>query len=132
MALISWVLFLGFSVWSTSRILDSGAEEVRSALREARSQTLASVGGTSYGVHFTATGTTIFTGTTYSAAATTNRVAGLHPRLILVASLEGGASDVTFERQTGKSSVTGTIAVSLAADASKSRIITVLPSGLAE
>lgn len=130
MTLIAWMLFMGFNVWGRERILDGAAAEVAGALREARSQTLASIGGTSYGVHLSSTDVTIFTGTSYVSGASTNRTIGLNPRVALSSSLTGGVTDVTFARLTGKPSATGTVTISLVADASQSRTITIEQSGL--
>ncbi len=132
LVLLGGLLFLALGRFNLEKALDGGREEVIAALRDAQHETLASVGGTTYGVHLESDRITIFGGSAYDAGSQSNRVIRLSPRVTLSSSLTGGASDIVFMRLSGKPSVTGTITISLSSDTSKTRLITLGESGLTQ
>ena len=96
-----------------------------------RSRATASVGGMAYGVRFEAQSVTLFRGGAYVPGAPDNIVLTLSSRVTIAdISLEGGATEVVFDRLTGKANVSGTVTVALAADASATRVIRIEASGL--
>src|SRR3990167_9873510 len=66
MALLIAVVLPGFSSFRKSQILSNSSEEIRSSLSRARSETLASVSSSEYGVHFDSDQVVIFKGTIYT------------------------------------------------------------------
>lgn len=122
-----------FSAYNRRQALDAGADTVRALLSEARSLTVSSKNASSYGVHFDAGQAVLFAGTSYSASDPNNKTEKLHPAVRISAiSLLGGGSEVVFDRLSGAAEKSGTVTVSLAADSSASRVITVRPTGIIE
>lgn len=109
--------------------LDSSSQNVLSVLRLARSQTLASKGQTVYGVHFETTKFVLFTGTTYSPSAATNKDFSLGDCQIGAISLNGGVSDVVFDRIRGTTAGYGSVIVQLTSDTTKRNIIDIASTG---
>lgn len=129
--IISSLVFVSVGRFGASRALDAGAKEVLSVLEDARSRATASVGGMAYGVRFEAQSVTLFRGGAYVPGAPDNIVLTLSSRVTIAdISLEGGATEVVFDRLTGKANVSGTVTVALAADASATRVIRIEASGL--
>ncbi len=122
-----------FSSLRSQRQLDASAHRALSILDRARSQTLASQGGLQYGVYFSSTTATLFSGASYSAGASGNQAAAIDPLIrISGISLAGGGSSAVFDRLSGKTAQSGTITLSIAADPSKTRVITVYATGVSE
>ena len=102
-------------------------------LSKARVQTLSSKGSVAYGVHFSSTTITLFQGSTYDAATTTNAVTDLPPLIeILSFALASTSRDIVFQRLTGDVSNTGTITFHIIRDPAKTHQITIGSSGLVE
>lgn len=133
LSIIGTSIFLGYGTISRNAELKTTAFKVVDVLNLARTRTLASLGSSNYGVHFEQTQFALFKGSTYNA---------LDPDTIFypfassvevgAITLAGGASDVVFERLTGKTAQTGTVRVQLAGDPSKSKIISIIGSGRAD
>ncbi len=130
MILIAGVLFSAFRSFTSRRILDGASAEVVSALSQARQDTLDSLADSSYGVHFGSGSVVIFKGASYTPGDSNNRTITLTSLVTLTPSLTGGAIDITFARLTGKASVSGTVVVSLKADTSQTRTVTVTLGGI--
>lgn len=115
------------------RVLDESVVRVVTLVGEARSLTLFSKNATEYGVHFTTSDVTRFTGATYSSENPDNVVTAL-PLHATISSimLEGGGSDIVFDRLTGETDAFGTITLELSADPTRTRTITVSHVGLVE
>lgn len=129
MALLIAIALPRFSDMRNIETLKSATEDVLSVIDKARSQTLASVDSSEYGVHFETNNVIIFKGTTYSAGATDNEVISIFsPATITNISLTGGVSDVYFNRLTGDPSATGSVTVS---NGSSTKIITISATGIA-
>ncbi len=128
--LVTGVFVASFRSFSARRALDGASAHVISALEVARTQTLDSLSDSQYGVHIEATRVTIFKGATYTQGHVDNRIINLSPQVRVTSSLTGGVTDVTFMRLTGKASVTGTVTITLVADTSQTRVITIAPGGI--
>ena len=112
-----------------NQILKSTASDVFSALDRARSQALASVNSSEYGVHFQSDKIIIFKGTAFSAMAADNENIDIaSPATISNISLTGGAVDLYFNRLSGAPDKTGTVTISIS---SLSKIITISATGAA-
>ncbi len=113
-----------------AQIIKGAGEDVLSVLNKARSQTLASLNSTEYGVHFETNKVIIFSGTVYNAGNVSNVVENISvPAIISTISLVGGAVDVYFNRLSGTASKTGTIVVSIPSDSSLAKTITISATG---
>lgn len=110
--------------------IDGATAQVISALELARSRAEASLNEESYGVHFEADSYTIFVGTTYDSAAASNETTNLNNKLEFAnISLNGGGSDIVFDKLTATTSQSGTLDLRKITDTSNSRTIKVLASG---
>ncbi|HBT81814.1 hypothetical protein A3B26_01625 [Candidatus Giovannonibacteria bacterium RIFCSPLOWO2_01_FULL_48_47] len=121
-----------FSSFRQNSLLKEARAKVLSELSLARIQTLGAEGKSSWGVHFEETRLVRFKGSSYSASDPSNLEillpAGAKIGLISL----GGASEVIFERLTGRAASIGTIRIELTSDALASTTITIYASGLAE
>jgi type II secretory pathway pseudopilin PulG len=106
--------------------LKSGIQNILSALDKAKSQTLASLNSSEYGVHFQTDKVVIFKGQTFSSGTATNEDVEISPAEISTIFLTGGAADVYFTRLTGAPSATGTVTVTAG---STTKIITIYATG---
>lgn len=123
------VILPRFSDMRNYETLKSATEDVLSVVDKARSQTLASVNSSEYGVHFETNNVIIFKGKTYSSSATDNEtIPILSPTSITTISLTGGVSDIYFNRLTGSPSASGSVVLS---NGSFTRTITISATGVA-
>jgi prepilin-type N-terminal cleavage/methylation domain-containing protein len=101
-----------FAEMRAHQVLRAAVEDITSVLNKARSQTLASLESSEYGVHFEADSVTIFKGDTYSVSDPDNQVIDIvSPASISSISLTGGTSNIYFARLTGAPSATGSVTV---------------------
>ena len=125
--------FQVFNVFIKRQALDKDAQKIASMLKEARSATLASRANSVYGVHFVATRTVMFKGTVFIESDSNNRELSLNPRVqITVTNLNGGGSDIIFDRLTGATDQYGSITLSLVASTSITKIISIEETGIVE
>jgi len=118
----------GFSKIRKIQILKSTTEDIVSVIGQARSQTLASLNSSAYGVHFETNRVILFTGTSFSSGATSNQITNLiSPATISSISLSDSGADLYFNRLSGLPSATGTIILSLPSVSLKT--ITISASG---
>ena len=118
----------GFSKIRKIQILKSTTEDIVSVIGQARSQTLASLNSSAYGVHFETNRVILFTGTSFSSDATSNQITNLiSPATISSISLSNSGADLYFNRLSGLPSATGTIMLTLPSVTSKT--ITISASG---
>lgn len=117
-----------FSGVKNAQVLNSAAQDVVSTLNKARSQTLASLDSSEYGVHFQSDKIVLFKGTSYSSSNSNNEnVNMISPATISNINLTGGASNIYFSRLTGSPSASGTVTISVGA---KTKAITVFSTGI--
>ena len=122
-----------FSGFTKAEAQKGAATGVLSLLETARSETLASKGGSRYGVHLDSSGATLFAGSSYAVNAPGNVVLTLDPRVELAYSLSGTGADIVFDFLSGTTVASGTITFSLPGDESvPEKTITVSPSGTME
>ena len=125
--------FQVFNVFIKRQALDKDTQKIVSMLKEARSATLASRSNSVYGVHFVATRTVMFKGTVFIESDSNNRELSLNPRVqITVTNLNGGGSDIIFDRLTGATDQYGSITLSLVASTSITKIISLEETGIVE
>lgn len=129
---LSSLVISPFSSFRDQQVLRGSVEDVLSTIAKARTATLAGLDDSAYGVHFQSDSLVIFPGSTYQAGAVGNEVVSLNPLTNISAiNLTGGATDITFQRLSGVTAVSGTITVSLVSSSTQNRIITIQPTGTA-
>ena len=121
-----------FSNYNEKQVLDNSIEKTFSILKEARSLTLSSRDDSSYGVHIEQGSVILFKGTSYVSNDPNNKLNEIDKKTIIsLINLNGGGSDVVFQKLTGKTSQYGTINVSLS-DLSKTKVLEIGQTGLIE
>ena len=128
--IISSITFLSFSNFHSGQALPNTVDEVTALFDEARSSTLAGKGGIQYGVHLQSDRAILFAGTTYSSTSTSNKII-LTDSLITIASttLQGGGSDVLFNRLTGETGQYGTFIVKNTSTSVGQKTVTISKTG---
>ncbi len=130
LASLSIATFVSLSDYQS---IDKNADVVESYLLRARNQTINSKDNAQYGIKFASTTVTLFQGTSYNAASTTNVVYNISEKVTLSSlNLTGGTTTVYFMSITGKPSATGTAVYRLNNGASSTKSIIIYGSGLAE
>jgi Tfp pilus assembly protein FimT len=120
-----------FAELRQAQAIPVGVDEIAAVLNEARSRTLSDESGLQYGVHFASSAATLFSGTTYSSSASTNKVVTIDSQLSISSiSLNGGGSDVIFNKLTGETDDYGTLIVKRASTTTGQRTITISKTGL--
>ncbi len=114
--------------FKNKQALENSTNMIISTLNDARAKTLASVNNNQYGVHIQNDKVVIFTGGTYSSSTISNENFFYESPVSMTAlSLNGGGSDIKFDRLKGSTSQYGTITIAL--PGSTSRNITVASTG---
>ncbi|MBX4210884.1 type II secretion system GspH family protein [Candidatus Parcubacteria bacterium] len=145
------IIIMGFMIGLTmaafqssnkAKALEKQASSVLSIITQARSETLASRNDAQYGVHFDGINQTVtlYQGSTYDVNAATNKTESLNnyvqiasTNLVCVSGYTCPSSvDIVFDRLTGKANSSGTITLSLKADATQTKVITIRSTGIAE
>lgn len=130
-AIITAVTIGAFSGIAPRKTLEKETSGVLSLLEQARNLTLSAKNASVYGVHFEATKAVLFTGSIYSASATSNVVGLLSPLVqISPITLAGGGSEVVFNRLVGDTTQSGTVKIYLVASSTQSKTITIFATGL--
>lgn len=117
-----------FSNFSKNSLLQEGRAKVISELNYARSETLASEGKSSWGVHFESSKVVRFKGSLYVSGDPSNVETNL-PGGVIIFSNPG---DIVFERLTGRVSGPGPVVLRLTSNPSASTTINIYASGIAE
>lgn len=121
------VLFLGpFKSMRDRGLLTSSAEQVIGALEQARALTLAGKGSLVRGIHFGTSTVTIFPGPAYVPGNSSNTVIELGPLVVVTSTT---SPDIMFQKGTGKTDRNYLVSVSLSADATQQRTITLYATG---
>jgi len=132
-SLISTALYASFASSNRRQVLEKQTASILALLEDAHSETLSSKNLYQYGVHLDADQAVLFRGSAYSALDASNQVQPLDNRVTISdISLAGGGSDVLFDRLTGATSNSGSLTVTLAADNSQTKTITIFKTGLIE
>lgn len=129
MGLLAVVVVDPIVTFRNNQQVTSAAEEVLELFTEARTKTLSSYDGARWGVHL-ATDRAALYKTAYATSAPDTR-AVIFPGTVEIdeITLAGNATDVLFDRLTGKTAQIGTFRVRLSATTTLSRTITILSTG---
>lgn len=108
--------------------LNTEALKITDALRRAKVQSMFGAEDSAWGVHFTSADYTVFRGSTYNPADSFNSTVTL-PGVLTISgiTINGGGSDVIFDRVFGTTSTFGTTTIQN--DAAEIRIIVINPAG---
>jgi prepilin-type N-terminal cleavage/methylation domain-containing protein len=129
--LLAGVMVFPLTKFRDNKLLISTSEVIYSVLNEARSNTTAAKNDFQYGIHFESNSATLFRGTTYSAGDANNEKINLQNVITLSQiSLNGGGSDVLFNRLTGSTNNFGSLKVQLTKDSSVFRTINIEKTGV--
>lgn len=120
-----------FTATNGRRALELDAARVTAMFDRARGLTLASRNSAQYGVHVGTNQVVIFQGASYDPATTSNQVELLNAQVTATTSLSAGVADIVFSRLTG-TAATGTVTLTLIADPTQARSITIGATGLIE
>lgn len=132
LGIIFLVVIPQFSKTRENQVLKSAVGDVISSLDKARSQTLASLNSSEYGVHFQSDKVIIFKGTVFSTSDANNETVSFTSPAnisnVTINGTSGATGDIYFYRLTGMPSNAGvnTITVSIT---SFSKIITISTTG---
>lgn len=127
LAVIFSVVIPQFSKMRENQALKNGAQDILSSLNKARSQTLASLNSSEYGMHFQSDKVIIFKGAVFSGGDASNEAIDITaPATISNIALTGGGNEIYFNRLSGAPNKIGAITVSTS---SYSKIITISATG---
>ncbi len=131
LAVLVTIIVAGFGQYREERALAGDTERLLSTLEEARVKTLASTDLYTYGVHLQNNQFILFRGSSFDAATNTNRVFTISSDVEISSwALTGGGEDIIFDRLTGETSMHGTITLRLKKVTSRTRIVSILSSGV--
>jgi len=107
--LMSVLVYAPFNDFRAQKTLDASVEKILSAFSQAHLDTISSKDNQQYGVHIASGEVVYYVGPTYATGTATNLVFVLHPAIeIYNISLNGGGSDVLYQRLTGATNQNGT------------------------
>ena len=123
----------GLAKFHNQQVLRNTTEDVISILNEARNDTISSKNSLTYGVHFETNKITLFTGTSYSVNSS-NKIINIDSSAIIPSSgginLNGGGSDIVFQRITGDTTDYGTIVIRQSGDVSQQKVVSINKIGI--
>jgi len=132
LGIIILIVLPQFGSMRANQVMKDATSDIISALDKARSQTLASINSSEYGVHFQSDRVIIFKGQVFSSGAADNETILITTPVNISNVTLGGVSstsgDIYFNRLYGVPSATGTITVSTS---SLSNTITISATGTA-
>jgi len=136
MAISAFLIVGFFSVYSNfnkEKLFEFAVQGVANLLKEAKSSTLASKDATIYGVHFETGRAVLFKGSIFSEPNSDNREYTMPADVELsIINLNGGGSDIIFDRLTGETSQFGTMTISRVSDPTITQNIVVSQMGVVE
>lgn len=109
-AILSLIAVQGFLNYANEQRFRADVVEIRSQLKAARTDTLASAENRAYGVAFGTATTTVFAGAQYVPGAASNQTTNF-PGLSIAPDLTDGVTELVFARLTGVPSATGTLLI---------------------
>lgn len=133
LVIVTSIVIGPFSSFRNRSILNTEVENVVTLLNEARSKTLTSLADSAYGVHFETNRAVFFKGDVFIESDPSNEEVVFNSIVqISNVSLNGGGSDVVFNRLTGKTDENGTLTIGLASDPTSNNIVYVYTTGSTE
>lgn len=131
LGLITGFIFISLSSLRKSQLLNSAVDETTALINEARSRTLASRDFSQYSIHFESSRIVLFKGTIFSEPNFENEETVFSYDIeISNISLNGGGSNVIFQKLTGKTDEYGSITLRIKSAPSKTRTIIINATGI--
>ena len=128
------IITLNLSDFKKNRTLTNTTSEIISLINKARNNTISSLNSNNYGVHFDSDQVVLFSGNTYNSNAADNEVILFESSVEIASSgglnLNGGGSNMIFEKITGETNNYGTITVRVKSDNNQYKIINVNKLGV--
>lgn len=132
-AILSVIVALNLSKFHNQQVIKNTTADVVSLLNKARNDTISSKNSNTYGIHFQSNIVTLFTGTSYNVSSS-NEIINFDSTVTIPSiggiTLNGGGSDIVFQRITGDTVNNGTIIIQLSSDATQQKIITISSLGI--
>lgn len=130
-SILGWLGITTFQSSQNTLALGSDSQVIIGTLTRARQSAIASNNRLPWGVHFTSTSLTLFSGPTYNASSSSNAIFNLSSQTYIASmSLNGTGSDVIFSQLDGAATSYGTITLALRNNPAQTQVISVLPSGV--
>ena len=129
--IITALLLQGFARYAYRQAHLQFVSEVHDELVEARTQTIASLGDTTYGMYIGANTIEFFSGSVPTPGDSANTIITIPAQTTVIPSFSSGLSYMTFERLTGAASTSGTIQIVDARSVATS-VLTITAAGLVE
>ena len=131
--IISTIVVPSLSRFHDQQALRNTTEDVISLLNEARNNTISSKNSTTYGIHFQSNKIILFSGSSFTISPSNKQID--FDSVIIIPSvgginLNGGRSDIIFDRITGDTVGYGTIIIRIKNDVSKQNIINISKIGI--
>ena len=131
-AVIAVISFSSLFRFNAAEALNVETERTLSLLSQARTLTLAAKDGKSFGVHFEERKAVLFSGASYDPNDASNEIQSINSEVRISAfALTGGGGEALFKKLSGATDQSGTVTLALVRDPSKTRVITIAPTGLA-
>ena len=131
-AVLVAAVVVSFSSFRNSKIVDISADQILSVINEARVKAVSSEDYSRFGVRFEANRVALFKGEIFIEPNPSNIETPLSSLVeISNISLNGGGSDIVFQKLTGKTSGYGSLRVRLKSDNNKYKTISVKSTGIA-
>ncbi|MDP2671167.1 MAG: type II secretion system protein [bacterium] len=127
--ILSLIALASYNTFARQINLDTTTQNVISTLRLAQTRTKASEADTRYGVHFETTKYVLFSGDTYTVGAVGNKEYLLSSVEIYQINLNGGGSEVIFDRIRGTTSNFGSVDLRLIDNPARSQQVLIGISG---
>ena len=128
---LSVIIFSSTGTAKTNQLLKNETEGVVAVIKEAQEKTLSGEGDSQYGVHIQSDKVVLFTGSSYSSSASSNRAFTLDSTVTITSiSLAGGGSDIVFSQLSGETSQYGTFVIKNISTTNGQKTITVSKLGL--
>ena len=131
--IILTITMVSLGNFKENQYLKNNVNEAVSLINQARSRTLSSENFSQYGIHFASSQIVLFKGASYVAGDSNNIILPLSDFIEIPAiSLEGGGSDLIFEKLNGKTNQHGSVIFRAKNDFSKTKTIIIKITGLVE
>ena len=131
--MISVLVLESLTKFRDRQLVEIGSENIMSLLAKARTDTLASLDDSEYGVHFEFDRMVLFKGGVFTEPSSDNTEVLFDLRVGLVdISLTGGGADVIFDRLTGGTSQYGVLTFGAFINASTTQKVTIFGTGSTE
>jgi len=111
MGIILTIAVMSFSAARSKKQLEITVDSISAKLEEAKANAVSGKGGLSYGMNFTSTSYTLFSGDTFNPNSVTNSSSTVPVGITVTRNISGGGSDIVFSRMTGTPQTTGNIVI---------------------